>query len=367
MALIQHHPVIRRLAHISQLGVAPLVFQHPMYTRLEHSRNVARLAQRAGKKAAVNSGLEWQPRYDTWMKLGGLFHDCGHGPWSHVFDAAIQTWPHRPAAWIAHHEQRGQRLIRYALGAYGCQFNEDDITAVQSIVSPPADARDVPSHVPVWMTEIVANKTHGVDVDRLDYLMRDSMIYQRLPRSVEAPVDSLKAGEVHDMLDHACISPDGHWTICEFNIPTVYHALKLRTHLHRHLYQHPDVKALELALIDELHQQFNKHSDVFQCLRMQTDEDCQKFLTLDENLSCVTQNLRAYQYSHTAVPVLGGVMRGPTYQTDTFHVSKILPNMLFHRANQRAAATALPLVHADQQLYSFANNQEYDDSVMFWK
>jgi HD superfamily phosphohydrolase len=85
-------PSMQRLRHIKQLSTVYFVFPGATHSRFEHSVGVHYLADKVydvlhTKKEQFNRVWpEFDPIYRIALNLASLFHDVGHGPWSHVFE-----------------------------------------------------------------------------------------------------------------------------------------------------------------------------------------------------------------------------------------------------------------------------------------
>ena len=103
------------------------------------------------------------------ISIGGLCHDIGHGPGSHVFDKHIlpklvydKIIP-KDHPWLTH-EERSVSMFRVITQDVGmCQ---DDVDFVCNVIEPPKGETR-------WEFNIVNNTEHGIDTDKLDYIARD--------------------------------------------------------------------------------------------------------------------------------------------------------------------------------------------------
>lgn len=77
--------VFRRLLNIKQLSHAFLVYPTAIHTRFEHSLGVTHLANRVALQ------LEFDDEQREIIRLAGLLHDIGHGPFSHLFEAVLKN------------------------------------------------------------------------------------------------------------------------------------------------------------------------------------------------------------------------------------------------------------------------------------
>jgi HD domain len=85
-------PQMQRLRHVSQLGTSALVFINANHNRFEHSLGVAHLAERMCKRIMDRQpALRCTKKDVLCIKLAGLLHDIGHGPFSHVYEDFITS------------------------------------------------------------------------------------------------------------------------------------------------------------------------------------------------------------------------------------------------------------------------------------
>jgi HD superfamily phosphohydrolase len=159
--------IFQRLRRISQLGLAQNVFPGATHTRFAHGLGAAFLASKAvahledahGSVAIANSRLE--------VIAAALLHDVGHGPFSHSFENALKglSFP----APMPHHEDWTRAAI---------ELEDSDIRNAlirngldPSKVASPFTKEQGPNPLPKHLRQIVSSQ---LDVDRMDYLARDS-------------------------------------------------------------------------------------------------------------------------------------------------------------------------------------------------
>lgn len=87
-------PEYQRLHFLKQLGTCDFVFRGATHTRFEHSVGVAHLAEKfAMQLQAVQPALQITAIDVLCVKVAGLCHDLGHGPFSHVCVLQIMMTP----------------------------------------------------------------------------------------------------------------------------------------------------------------------------------------------------------------------------------------------------------------------------------
>ena len=136
-------PQFQRLRRIKQLGLISLIYPGANHTRFEHCVGTMNLAS----KLANELGLD---EYETELvRISGLVHDIGHGPFSHVSEGVL-SFPH-------------EELTKYVV----------EKTSMHDLLSEKFDTNQI--------IDIINGKGHlgpiisgELDVDRMDYLLRDS-------------------------------------------------------------------------------------------------------------------------------------------------------------------------------------------------
>lgn len=139
-------PQMQRLRWIKQLGLASLVYPGANHTRFEHSLGTYHLAC----VLADHLGLKVEER----LKVGAaaFLHDVGHGPLSHATEAALAHYLRRNHESAIDILRRGE--LREVLDRHGLTPAE-----IQSLISGNG------------LGQIVSGE---IDVDRMDYLLRDA-------------------------------------------------------------------------------------------------------------------------------------------------------------------------------------------------
>lgn len=143
------HPYIQRLRRIRQLGLGYLVFPAAEHSRFSHAVGAMELAQRVLKnlkeKDTTISDAEMQ---GTMIAI--LLHDVGHGPLSHTLEHTLID--------DFSHESMSIKIMNYL----NQEFNGELETALKIFTD---------EHPKKFLHQLISSQ---LDMDRLDYLKRDS-------------------------------------------------------------------------------------------------------------------------------------------------------------------------------------------------
>lgn len=141
-------PQMQRLRRVRQLGFSNLVYPGANHTRFEHSLGSMHLASMLTRN--LNS-IDMDKK--TEIRIATLLHDIGHGPFSHVTENVIDKYTRRRHDEIK--DVLGKGEIKDVLMKYG--------------ISPGNLARHVRGETSLG--QILSSE---IDVDRMDYLVRDA-------------------------------------------------------------------------------------------------------------------------------------------------------------------------------------------------
>lgn len=136
---ILDQPELQRLRNIKQLGFADLVYPSANHTRFEHTLGVLSVAQDYADSLDLDEELTKE------LRLAALFHDTGHGPWSHLSEEITGE----------DHEERSCDIVETKEDLFRA-----DADRIKKIIRGELEISQV---------------IHGdVDADRMDYLQRDA-------------------------------------------------------------------------------------------------------------------------------------------------------------------------------------------------
>lgn len=90
-------PLLQRLRDIRQTGFASLLYPCANHSRFEHTLGVVsiidRIVEGINRKGEGDSGIMIETGERTSLRLAGLLHDVGHGPFSHVSERVYGRMP----------------------------------------------------------------------------------------------------------------------------------------------------------------------------------------------------------------------------------------------------------------------------------
>lgn len=156
---VLQHPYVQRLNRIRQLGLSYLVYPGAMHSRFLHSLGAMHLMSE-GVASLRGKGVEISDGETTGALAAILLHDIGHGPFSHVLE-------HTLVEGITHEEI--SLLMMEQINIDLSRNSEQQLWQQRPLDEAIAIFKDrYPRH---FLHQLISSQ---LDVDRMDYLCRDS-------------------------------------------------------------------------------------------------------------------------------------------------------------------------------------------------
>ncbi len=264
------HPYFQRLRRIKQLGLTYLVYPGAVHTRFQHAMGSMHLIGMA-IDVIKSKGHEITDQEAEAANIAILLHDIGHGPFSHSLESCIIP--------DLHHEQ----LSLWFMQELNREFSGKLELAIKIFQN---------KYHKKFLHQLISGQ---LDMDRLDYLRRDSF-FTGVTEGVVGSERIIKMLEVVD--DNLVVEAKGIYSVEKFLIA--------RRLMYWQVYLHKTVVVAELMLVHflerlkELHKQNklitnNPYFDFFISDKRQTDsgEILKNFNMLDDYdiISLLKQNL----------------------------------------------------------------------------
>lgn len=226
-----------RLDYIRQLGACSFVYPSATHTRREHSIGVYHVAGimashiRQYMPSITDEDIEL-------VRIAGLLHDVGHGPFSHMYES---FWKDRGERWC--HEEQTMRILADDIMSEIYDVRKWTHTVVQNLAFlrglitgtvQACTGRDISV---VCALLGVVHSDAGVDADRIDYLLRDTLCVFGSTHTVDAM-----------RIIHSIRIVDGYIAFDQKVSLSIQQLFELRTRLHRQVYQHRDVLVVETLI-----------------------------------------------------------------------------------------------------------------------
>lgn len=142
------HPFLQRLRRIKQLGFSYLVFPGANHSRFEHALGASHLMRQAISVLRLK-GIEITDEEADAVTVAILLHDIGHAPFSHVLENTLVDIQHEEVSLLLMNElnQQFEGRLTLAIEIFRNRYKKK------------------------FLHQLVASQ---LDMDRLDYLSRDS-------------------------------------------------------------------------------------------------------------------------------------------------------------------------------------------------
>jgi HD superfamily phosphohydrolase len=243
-------PVFQRLRNIHQTGVLYLVFPTANHNRFEHSIGTYYLARKIIEKiAAKQSELNITAEIIDLVSIAGLCHDLGHMLFSHLFDdlflPSLSNYEEIKQSKNIVHENRSIFLLNYMVEKYNIDLNKDQIKVIGDLINTKTAeySKWKPQYqIGKWIFQIISNPKNSIDVDKFDYLVRDTR------------AAGLKLGFDYNRIIEDAKVIDNNICYSLQCSEDIYHMFFIRYRLHRQIYNHKTVKAIEILIIELLNE-----------------------------------------------------------------------------------------------------------------
>ncbi len=247
---------MQRLRRLRQNQWAYMVYPGLQHTRFEHSLGVMHLAGVFAKSwYSVYRNALGQNRpsirfpsvefVEELARLAGLFHDIGHGPFSHSFEKAAKRvfdldFPthEKIAVQIIKTEFAG-RLRRVNRSPSGEFANDESITweHVAMLIDKKFEATRL-SRLEKMVLELLQPLISGVfDVDRMDFLARDAY---------HGGAVEYGTMDIERIRTTVHFNAEGNIAIPRKSMPALRNLLLARLQMYETCYYHPRIRAFEI-------------------------------------------------------------------------------------------------------------------------
>ena len=239
-------PWVQRLRQIHQLQSTWWIYPSAEHTRFQHVMGVMHMAGKFARalypslEEACGGDVPSLPLVEELMRMSGLLHDVGHGPFGHFFDSE----------YLEHygitHEDIGSAIITQRLGAKLRALRRSPLGRfakgerlsprhIAYLIKRPTPGRS--GRVPRWL-QLLRPLFSGIyTVDNLDYVVRDAY----MAGLAMAPIN------VDRLLYYTFYSSKG-LTLHENGLPTLRHFVEARRYLYENLYYHRTIRAIDLHM-----------------------------------------------------------------------------------------------------------------------
>ena len=238
-------PWMQRLRRVPQLQSARWVFPAAEHSRFQHSLGAMHLAGRFALQLHRSLEAEFTdapsaPLFEELMRVAGLLHDVGHGPFGHFFDDNFL------ADFDLTHEKVGQRIIREELGdlirglrrSPSGPFEDGERIDPEWICYLMGKSYTVPTaEHPRWLAHLKPLLSGSYTADNMDYVLRDSYMCG----VAVGPID------IERIMYYSFFSEKG-LTLDRGGIQAFIMFLNARFYLYTNVYYHRTTRGIDLHL-----------------------------------------------------------------------------------------------------------------------
>jgi len=280
-------PYFQRLRHITQNGMAYMVFPSMRHSRFEHSLGVYQIASKMIDRIRKESlTIELKSDSKDKIKKLALYHDLGHLPFSHTFEFAFEVLKYiNPNIYDQILKFTGFKSILFKLHEMiGIKLLEEMGDRELSNLMRDVYTKSEPDDEFKRIMKLIINS--NLDADRLDYLQRDSY-YSGAKFGIIDP---------ERIIITMNITPEGY-KFPPKAIDDLEHFFLARFHMYSSVYNHPVIeiynRVMAYFIAFALDSSLLKFPENFEEFKTFTDESVFLALVKAKN----DQNLSHFYYS----------------------------------------------------------------------
>ncbi|WP_299179649.1 HD domain-containing protein [uncultured Chryseobacterium sp.] len=271
------HPYFQRLRRISQTGLLKLIFPGATHTRFHHALGAMHLMFTALETLKLK-GVEISKEEEKGAMLAILMHDIGHGPFSHALESMLMDdW---------HHEKLSLLLMNKLNEKFDGQLS----IAIEMFQG---------KYHRKFFNQLISSQ---LDVDRLDYLKRDSFF-------TGVSEGNINTQRIISMMN---VCEEGELVIDAKGIYSIENFLTARMFMYWQVYYHKTSALAEFLLVKilerakylvsqgvDLPAAENLKYFLYRSKSAATNEDVERFTQMDDD--DVIQAMKSWQNSKDVI------------------------------------------------------------------
>ena len=252
---IMEHRCFQRLRRISQTGLLSLIFPGATHTRFHHAIGAMHLMFNA-LEILKQKGVKISTEEEKGAMLAVLLHDVGHGPFSHALENILMdNW---------HHEKLSLLLMEQL----NDEFSGELTIAIQMFQG---------KYHRKFFNQLISSQ---LDVDRLDYLKRDSF-YTGVS---EGNINTQRILSTLNVLDDELV-------LDEKGIYSIEHYLVARMFMYWQVYYHKAAVLAENLLIKIMNR---AKTLVSQNVKVEASENLKYFLYRESSIEATEEDIARF-------------------------------------------------------------------------
>jgi len=234
----------QRLRHLKQLAMSQMVYPNATHTRFAHSLGAFAIMARILDTTKKTGQIALSAKQEEDLRLAALLHDVGHYPYSHLMEridkvklteeyiegAEGEERPlDRSGAPYPEHDLVGTFIVTKQSDLIEALGGKKRAKVIANLFGPKRPTTDEKA---AQLSKLVHS---SLDMDRLDYLLRDS-------QGTGVPYGHV---DINYLLNNMEVSTSGMVGISEKALPAVEQFLLGRFFMHRAVYYHKTTYGME--------------------------------------------------------------------------------------------------------------------------